>query len=35
MAPLVPADDAQHIDTSRLSAEEVVTQMLAVVTSKL
>lgn len=35
MAPLVPADDAQHIDTSRLSAEEVVNQMLAVVTSKL
>ena len=35
MAPLVPADDAQHIDTSRLSAEEVVNQMMAVVTSKL
>ena len=35
MAPLVPADDAQHLDTSRLSAEEVVNQMMAVVTSKL
>ena len=35
MAPLVPADDAHHIDTSRLSAEEVVNQMLAVVTAKL
>lgn len=35
MAPLVPADDARHIDTSRLSAEEVVNQMLAVVTAKL
>lgn len=34
-APLVPADDARHIDTSRLSAEEVVNQMLAVVTAKL
>ncbi len=35
MAPLVAADDAQHIDTSRLSADEVVNQMLTVVTSKL
>jgi cytidylate kinase len=34
-APLVPADDAHHIDTSRLSAEEVVNQMLAVVTARL
>ena len=35
VAPLVPAEDAHHIDTSRLSAEEVVKQMLAVVTAKL
>ena len=35
VAPLVPADDAHHIDTSRLSAEDVVSRMLAVVTSKL
>lgn len=35
VAPLVPADDAHHIDTSRLSAEDVVNQMLAVVTAKL
>jgi CMP/dCMP kinase len=35
MAPLVPADDAHHIDTSRLSAEEVVNRMLAMVTAKL
>lgn len=35
MAPLVAADDAHHIDTSRLSAEEVVDRMLAVVTAKL
>jgi cytidylate kinase len=34
MAPLVPADDAHHIDTSRLSAEEVVNRMLTVVTAK-
>jgi cytidylate kinase len=34
-APLVPAEDAHHIDTSRLSAEEVVNQMLAVVTARL
>jgi cytidylate kinase len=31
----VAADDAHHIDTSRLSAEEVVERMLAVVTAKL
>jgi cytidylate kinase len=34
-APLVPAEDAHHIDTSRLSVEDVVNRMLAVVTSKL
>lgn len=34
-APLVPAEDAHHIDTSCLSAEDVVNRMLAVVTSKL
>ena len=34
-APLVAADDAHHIDTSRLSAEDVVNRMLAVVTAKL
>ena len=34
-APLVAADDAHHIDTSRLSAEEVVNRMLTVVTAKL
>jgi cytidylate kinase len=35
MAPLIPAEDAQHIDTSSLSADEVVNRMLAVVTAKL
>jgi cytidylate kinase len=35
MAPLMAADDAHHIDTSRLSAEEVVNRMFTVVTSKL
>src|SRR5262245_28314975 len=35
VAPLVAAEDAHHIDTSRLSAEDVVNQMLAVVTAKL
>jgi cytidylate kinase len=35
MAPLTPADDAHHIDTSSLSADEVVNRMLAVVTAKL
>ncbi len=34
-APLIPAEDAHHIDTSSLSAEEVVNRMLAVVTAKL
>lgn len=34
-APLVAAEDAHHIDTSSLSAEDVVNQMLAVVTAKL
>jgi cytidylate kinase len=34
-APLVAAEDAHHVDTSRLSAEEVVNRMLAVVTAKL
>jgi cytidylate kinase len=32
---LVAAEDAHHIDTSCLSADEVVNQMLTVVTSKL
>jgi cytidylate kinase len=35
VAPLVPAEDAYHIDTSTLSVEEVVNQMLAVVAAKL
>ena len=35
VAPLVPAEDAYHIDTSTLSAEEVVNQILAVVAAKL
>ncbi|HXH86295.1 MAG TPA: (d)CMP kinase [Nitrospira sp.] len=35
VAPLVPAEDAHHIDTSTLSVEEVVNQMLAVVAAKL
>ncbi|HTL62983.1 MAG TPA: (d)CMP kinase [Nitrospira sp.] len=35
MAPLTAAEDAHHIDTSRLSAEEVVNRMFTVVTSKL
>ena len=34
-APLVAAEDAHHIDTSRLSAEDVVNRMLVVVTAKL
>jgi len=34
-APLVPAQDAHHIDTSTLSAEDVVNQMLAVVAATL
>lgn len=35
VAPLVPAEDAHHIDTSTLSAEDVVSQMLAIVAAKL
>ena len=35
VAPLVPAEDAHHIDTSALSAEDVVQRMLAVVAAKL
>lgn len=35
VAPLVPAEDAHHIDTSALSAEEVVDRMMAVVAAKL
>ncbi len=35
IAPLVPAADARHIDTSTLSAEDVVAQMMAVVAAKL
>ena len=35
MAPLTPAEDAHHIDTSSLSADEVVNRMLVVVTAKL
>ncbi|WP_455244990.1 (d)CMP kinase [Petrachloros mirabilis] len=35
VAPLIPAEDAHHIDTSALSIEDVVNQMLAVVTAKL
>lgn len=35
IAPLVRADDAQAIDTSVLSAEEVVEQMMAVIAARL
>ena len=35
MAPLVAAEDAHHIDTSSLSADEVVNRMFVVVTAKL
>jgi cytidylate kinase len=35
VAPLVPAEDARHIDTSNLSASEVVDQMMAVIAAKL
>jgi len=35
VAPLVPAEDAHHIDTSALSAEDVVNRMLAIVAAKL
>lgn len=33
VAPLIPASDARHIDTSSLSIEEVVGQMMAAVTA--
>jgi CMP/dCMP kinase len=33
LAPLVPAADARHIDTSALNIEEVVTQMIAAVSA--
>lgn len=33
VAPLVPAADARHIDTSALDVEEVVTQMMAAVSA--
>ncbi|HEU4683360.1 MAG TPA: (d)CMP kinase [Nitrospira sp.] len=35
VAPLVPAEDAQHIDTSNLSAAEVVDRMMAVIAARL
>src|SRR5262245_3146841 len=35
VAPLVPAEDALHIDTSRLSAAEVVEQMMTAIAAKL
>lgn len=35
VAPLVPAADARHIDTSNLSATEVVDEMMAVIAAKL
>lgn len=35
IAPLVPAEDARHIDTSNLSATEVVDQMMTVIAAKL
>jgi len=35
IAPLVPAEDARFIDTSTLSVEEVVDQMMAVVAARL
>jgi cytidylate kinase len=35
VAPLVPAEDAHHIDTSTLSAAEVVDQMMAVIAARL
>ena len=35
IAPLVPAQDARHIDTSNLSATDVVDQMMAVIAAKL
>ncbi|BFU95168.1 MAG: cytidylate kinase [Nitrospira sp.] len=35
VAPLVPAEDAHHIDTSRLSAAEVVDRMMGIIAAKL
>ncbi len=35
IAPLVPAEDAKHIDTSRLSPMDVVDRMMAVIAAKL
>ncbi len=35
IAPLAPAEDARHIDTSNVSAAEVVDQMMAVIAAKL
>jgi len=35
VAPLIPADDAHHIDTSRLSAAEVVDRMMGIIAAKL
>ncbi len=35
IAPLAPADDARHIDTSNVSAAEVVDQMMVVIAAKL
>lgn len=35
VAPLVPAEDAHHIDTSRLSAAEVVDRMMDIIAAKL
>ena len=34
VAPLVPADDAHHIDTSQLSAAEVVDRMMGIIAAK-
>jgi len=34
VAPLVPAEDAHHIDTSRLSAAEVVDRMMGIIAAK-
>ena len=35
VAPLIPAPDAEHIDTSSMHAESVVEHMMAVITAKL
>ena len=35
VAPLIPAPDAEHIDTSSMPAESVVEHMMAVITAKL